>query len=63
MNFFIYIVTYRNQLEVAPLKNLSFLDVLELDVKDYFKKKKKKKNKRMRKNLPYNINLLYINIG
>ena len=27
-------VTYRNQLEVAPLKNIFFLDVLKLEVKD-----------------------------
>ena len=36
MNSFIYIVTYRNQLEVAPLKNLFFLAVLELEVKGSF---------------------------
>ena len=29
-------VTYRNQLEVAPVKNLFFLAVLKLDVKDSF---------------------------
>ena len=29
-------VTYRNQLEVAPLKNLFFLAVLKLYVKDSF---------------------------
>ena len=28
---FVYIVTYRNQLKVAPLKNLLFLAVLKLD--------------------------------
>ena len=31
-----HIVTYMNQLEVAPLKNLFFLAVLKLDVKDSF---------------------------
>ena len=31
-----FTVTYRNQLEVAPLKNLFFLAVLKLDVKDSF---------------------------
>ena len=30
------IVTYRDQLEVAPLKNLLILVVLKLDVKDFF---------------------------
>ena len=29
-NYFVYIVTYRNQLEVAPLKNLFFLAVFFL---------------------------------
>ena len=29
-------VTYRKQLEVAPLKNLFFLAVLKLDVKNSF---------------------------
>ena len=29
MNSFVYIVTYRKQLEVAPLKNLFFLAVFE----------------------------------
>ena len=33
---FVYIVTYRNQLEVAPLKNLFFLAVLKLGMKDSF---------------------------
>ena len=28
--------SYRNQLEVVPLKNLFFLAVLKLDVKDSF---------------------------
>ena len=36
MSSFVYIVTYRNQLEVAPLENLFFLAVLKLDVKDSF---------------------------
>ena len=27
---------YRNQLEVVPLKNIFFLAVLKLDVKDFF---------------------------
>ena len=35
-NSFICIVTYSNQLEVAPLKNILFLAVLKLDVKDSF---------------------------
>ena len=39
-------VTYRNQLEVAPLKNLSLIAVLKLNVKDSF-----------RYNKEYNINL------
>ena len=30
-------VTYRNQLEVAPLKNLFFLAVLKLYVKHFFR--------------------------
>ena len=34
-SFFLHI-TYSNQLEVAPLKNLFFLAVLRLDVKDSF---------------------------
>ena len=29
-------VTDKNQLEVAPLKNIFFLDVLKLEVKDSF---------------------------
>ena len=29
-------VTYKNQLEVAPLKIIFFLDVLKLEVKDSF---------------------------
>ena len=36
MNSFICIVTYRNQLEIAPLKNLFFLAVLKLDMNDSF---------------------------
>ena len=36
-------VTYRNQLEVAPLKNLFFLAVLKLYVKDSFTTAKKLK--------------------
>ena len=36
MNSFLYVVTYRNQLEVAPLKNLFFLAVLKLGKKDSF---------------------------
>ena len=36
-NSFVYVVTYRNQWEVAPLKILPlFLAVLKLDVKDSF---------------------------
>ena len=35
-NFFVYRVTYRNQLEVVPLKNLFFIAVLKLDMKDSF---------------------------
>ena len=35
-NSFVYIVTYRNQLEVAPLKNFFFLAFLKLDTKDSF---------------------------
>ena len=35
-NYFDYIVTKRNQLEVAPLKNLFFLAVLKLHLKDSF---------------------------
>ena len=35
-SFFKFICLYRNQLEVAPLKNLFFLAVLKLDVKDSF---------------------------
>ena len=38
---FVYIVTYRNQLKVAPLKNLLFLAVLKLDVKNSFGYNKK----------------------
>ena len=34
--FFVYIVTHRNQLEVAALKNLFLLAVLKLDMKDSF---------------------------
>ena len=33
-------VTHRNQLKDAPLKNLFFLTVLEIDVKDFFGYKK-----------------------
>ena len=36
LNSFVYMGTYRNQLQVAPLKNLFFQAVLELDVKDSF---------------------------
>ena len=35
-SLFVYIVTYRNQLEAAPMKNLFFLAVLKLDMKDSF---------------------------
>ena len=35
-NSCVYIILYRNQLEVAPLKNLFFLTALKLDVKDSF---------------------------
>ena len=31
----VYIVRYRNQLEVAPLKHIFFLAVLKLDVKGF----------------------------
>ena len=56
-NSFVYVVTYRNYLEVAPLKNLFFLAVLKLDVKDSFGCNKEiEKNG---KNLACNINLLY----
>ena len=34
-NSFVYIVTYRDQWGVAPLKNLFFLTVLKLCVKDF----------------------------
>ena len=36
MNYFVYIITYWNQLEVALLKNIFFLAVLKLDVMDFF---------------------------
>ena len=45
------IVTYINQLEVAPLKTILFLAVLKLDMKDAFGYNKE-----------YNINL-YINLA
>ena len=45
------IVTYRNQLEVAPLKTIFFLAVLKLDMKNSFGYNKE-----------YNINL-YINLA
>ena len=35
-NSCVYIILYRKQLEVAPLKNLFFLTALKLDVKDSF---------------------------
>ena len=49
-NSFVYIVTYRNYLEVAPLKNLFFLAVLKLDVKDSLGYNKEIEE--MRKTLP-----------
>ena len=36
MNSFVYLVIYRNQLDVAPLQNLFLLAVLKLDRKDSF---------------------------
>ena len=36
LNRILYIVTYKNQLEIAPLKNLFFLAFLKLYVKDSF---------------------------
>ena len=36
MNSFVYLVLYRNQLDVAPLQNLFLLAVLKLDRKDSF---------------------------
>ena len=36
LNSFVYIVIYRNQLDVAPLQNLFLLAVLKLDRKDSF---------------------------
>ena len=35
-NSFVYVVTYRNQLEVAPLKKFFFLAFWKLDTKDSF---------------------------
>ena len=48
--FFAYRVTNRNQLEVAPLKNLFFLTVLKLYEKDSFGYSKE--IERMGKTLP-----------
>ena len=58
---FVYIVTYRNQLEVAPLKNLLFLTVLKLDVKNSFGYNKK--TERMGKTYIYIYIYIYINIA
>ena len=59
--FSLYGNIYRNQLEVDPLKNLFFLAVLKIDVKDSFGYNKE--IEMMEKKLPYNINLLYVNIA
>ena len=45
-----FLVTFSNELEVAPLKNLFFLSVLKLDVKDSFGYNNE--NERMRKIFP-----------
>ena len=41
-----FIVTYRNQLKVVPLKNLLFIGVLKLDMKDAFGNNKEIERKR-----------------
>ena len=51
-------VTYRNQLEVAPLKNLFFLAVLKLDLKDPFGYNKE--IERMGKTFPTYKLIMYI---
>ena len=48
--FCLHSLTYRNQLDVAPIKNLLFLAVLKLDVNDSFGYNKE--IERMGKSLP-----------
>ena len=54
-------VTYRKQLEVAPLKNLFFLAVLKLDVKNSFGYNKE--IERMGKTFPTVPSMYFININ
>ena len=53
------IVTYRNQLEVVPLKSLFFQAVLKLDLKDCFDKEIESMGKTCPILQTYYINLLY----
>ena len=55
MNSFVYLVIYRNQLDVAPLQNLFLLAVLKLDRKDSFVYSKEMEML----GETYNMNLLY----
>ena len=59
MNSFVYIVTYWNQLEVAPLKNLPST----LEIRREGSLWIQQRNWNHGKNLRYNIKLLYINIA
>ena len=58
------IVAYRTQLEAAQLKNLFFLAVLKLDVKDSFGYNKKNwKNEKQSKKFIYKLSIYFININ
>ena len=59
LNYFVYTVRSKNELEVSQLKNRFFLAVLKLDVKDFWIQQRNWKDG---KNLPYNVNI-YINIA
>ena len=60
-NSFVYIVTYiTSQLQVAPLKNLFFLAVLQLVMKNSFGYNKEIESM---EESPYNTDILYVKVA